>query len=222
MPDTPSRIAQAITLPPRVFVRQTVPAISSPIAQLLRFFGSDVAGMVKEDLPYWEQYITPEQGQLKPQRLRPQSGTIPPGQPVWQTQLPDQFSAGFVQLPENTYIEPGQKLPRANITAEQLNALPIGGIISNVEPSYKSTRDTRTLRGLGRYTGSIGRDEEGLYWSPYDRWDMKSEGIPTWLRSMIEAMGPQDFTVYDRFRMTPRGSEASGFYNFLRQQQPTK
>lgn len=184
---------------------------------LLQGLGVDVAGMVPGDLPYFEQYMTPERSTLRQQALRPRATRVDPSADVRQTPLPAQFQGiGFGLLPTGTYVEPKESLAPARLTQDRLNALKKGEIIRGVEPDTGSETITKYLRGLGRYTGSISRDDRGLYWSAFDRWDMNSPSIPAPIRAILEGLGGQDFVVYDRFRMTPR---SGGGFTFTREEQ---
>lgn len=214
----PSSILDAILGLPRAAIREVMPVASQVAAPVMQIFGSRIAGMIPEDEPYWRQYMTPESGKLPAQTLRPRAATIPAGEDVRQTALPQTFTAGFTQMKPDEYTEPGERRRPVLITPAQLDRLKVGDIIKNVEPFDRPSSDVRTLEGLGRYRGSIGRDDKGVYWSAYDRWDMHSPNIPSWVKNVLEGAGGNSYAVYDRFRITPVEKGPLGFYTFLREQ----
>lgn len=166
------------------------PAISNTISNLLR-----TDPLTPDDLPYLRQFMGLE-NTLTPTTLRPSHLSVRDNKPwyipVLNPLTPPQVGHG---------TQPPLRTKAGNVSNEQLQNLPIGGLIP---------LETYNGPGLGHYTGSIGKDEQGPYASVYDNWDFKSPVVGGLMEKLMGLVG-KDYHIYGRYpiELTDKGPRVS-------------
>lgn len=171
----------------------------------------DSAALVPPDRPYLKQYLRPQEDVLKPQTLRPSALTnADPSLPWRQSSTSDEFTGRFrPKVGDDASPEDEDRSPV--IPLEEIFKLRPGQIMEKVmilpkDMQMVSDPYDEPFVGLGHYTGSIGRDQDGPFYSVYDKWDFNSPVLKPLVRQLMDRMG-KPFHIYDRFDIQPSDDE---------------
>lgn len=160
---------------------------------------------VPEDEEYLHQYMNPDKDLIPRTNERPTRLTINPRDKTAWRQLPRSYPGSSIQ---EVVTKRGFALK-----PEELQRIQPGQVVPLMMP-YEVPD---TVAGLGAYTASLGRDEQGPYMSVYDKWDFDSPHVNFFTKGVMDRLG-KAYNIYERLGISPTtGPEANdGAYRIIR------